>query len=139
MLRDTFFQVKDGDILTWILQGQPGRNAGLTLRLQVRFTEVEKGSKKVGGVWFDTVGSDIPDGVAFGGREGAEYVLSKGRMVYVENHNGASLTFEDDHYTLLNPSKVEPGTGGTLYFHCFVPRELGGDGEIVYTRDQFLE
>jgi len=125
--------VPQDSVLRWILQGRPGRNAGLELVLQVRFVTLPSGRK---GLILMESGTVIPDEVELSGMSPSDTTVYKGKVAWREG-GGMVVLFEGDVYDLLKVEAVRPDDG-MLYFHTWPPEGMGG-GEIVFTDDQNLE
>jgi hypothetical protein len=129
------FDVPNGTIVSWTMQGRPGRNAGLKITLQARFVVLPDGKR---GLALVESGTTVPDGVVLTAYQPLDMANDNGRTVWLAGGNGLVAEFESDMYELLRVEEAH-SESGVLYFHSWLPEGLGGDGQIVYSDDQFLE
>lgn len=124
--------VQNGQQLTWIMQGEPGRNAGLEVILHAHIIELQGGRL---GIQF-AKDATLPDEVDI---VGSEYPY-KGQLVWSSNQDMyVFLKFEDKYYQIITIQELS-ATQATLYFHIYPPKEFDEAhmGNIVYSEDQFL-
>lgn len=130
---DSLREVAQDSVFHWTMQGPEGRNANLEFALQIHFVSLPDGTKGfILGI--DTI---LPDEIEVHGLAGSDSVSYKGRVLWLKDHNGLAVTFEDEIYPLVVVEKVNE-SGGKLYFHSYLPKEFG-DGQIVLDESQWLE
>lgn len=124
--------VTDGAVLEWVVQGRPGREANIKVRLQVNFVALPDAHE---GITLDVVTDDAISITAL--QPAYDTTQHHGQVVWLKGYNGVVLEFEGDTYLLFKVESVEPGLEGDIYFHI-LPTAFG-DGDIVYSERQWLE
>lgn len=131
--------VADGAILSWTMQGRPGRREGkanLRLTLQVHFVQNQYRRR---GIVLDQRQTDVPDEIKLTALQPNDLDMYKGQVVWLAGYNGMVVEFEGDSYLLFQVlmEGFEERVGGKIYFHVLPGQFASGD--IVYSERQFLE